>query len=261
MDNTQSSELQRAQNESVYSLTAFEHYQRVAKMLAASELVPKEFRSIQNAMIALEMANRTGASPLMVMQNLYIVHGKPGWSSTFIIAGINSCGRFNALRYEMGGTPGADDRSCIAWTAEKHVKIPEGIRTLADAYEANLPVLEGPQVTMKMAKAEGWIDKNGSKWKTMPDLMIRYRAAAFFGRLYAPEITMGMQSQEEIIDVSAVEVHNSLGQSTHDWVMLEELFDEKRAMLSDAELTSATRIIEGKEENSFTKLEQLLNSK
>jgi hypothetical protein len=61
--------------------------------------------------------------------------------------------------------------------------------------------IEGPPVTMKMAKAEGWVDKNGSKWKTMPELMIRYRAAAFFGRLYTPEIMMGMQTKEEILDI------------------------------------------------------------
>ena len=54
---------------------------------------------------------------------------------------------------------------------------------------------------MDMAKAEGWVDKSGSKWKTMPELMMRYRAAAFFGRLYAPEITMGMHSVEEIVDI------------------------------------------------------------
>jgi hypothetical protein len=31
--------------------------------------------------------------------------------------------------------------------------------------------------------------------------MMRYRAAAFFGRLYAPEITMGMHSVEEVVDI------------------------------------------------------------
>lgn len=54
---------------------------------------------------------------------------------------------------------------------------------------------------MEMAKAEGWVGKSGSKWKTMPELMIRYRAAAFWGRLYVPEIMMGMHTMEEIEDV------------------------------------------------------------
>jgi hypothetical protein len=76
--------------EDSFSQGTFEHAQSVAKMLCTSALIPKEFQgNIQNTMISLEMANRIGASPLAVMQNLYIVHGKPSWSSTFIIASIN----------------------------------------------------------------------------------------------------------------------------------------------------------------------------
>jgi hypothetical protein len=185
MDNT----LTNIPNENAFSTQTFEHAQRVAKMLCTSSLIPKEFQgNVQNTMIALEMANRIGASPLMVMQNLYIVHGKPSWSSTFIISAINSCKRFDPLRFELTGT--GDAMSCYAWTTEK----------------GKTDRIEGPAVTMKMAKAEGWIDKNGSKWKTMPELMIRYRAAAFFGRLYAPEIMMGMQTKEEILDVNHVDI-------------------------------------------------------
>lgn len=173
--------------ESAFSLKTFDHAQRVAKMLSSSTLIPKEYQgNIQNTMIALEMANRIGASPLMVMQNLYIVNGKPGWSSTFIISAINSCGRFEPLRFDLTGF--GDTMKCIAWTL---------IKGKEDR-------VEGPAITMEMAKAEGWLAKNGSKWKTMPELMIRYRAAAFFGRLYAPEILMGMQTMEEVIDIEPV---------------------------------------------------------
>ena len=181
-------QLQTVPNDSSFSVQTFDHAQRVAKMLSSSTLIPKDYQNnIQNTMIALEMANRIGASPLMVMQNLYIVHGKPSWSSTFIIAALNSSKKFSPVRFELSGE--GDEYGCYAW-----------------AYEVgNNEKITGPKVTMKMAKAEGWIDKNGSKWKTMPELMLRYRAAAFFGRLYAPEITMGMQSMEEVIDIQPIE--------------------------------------------------------
>lgn len=182
-------ELTTIPNNNAFSTQTFEHAQRVAKMLATSDLIPKEYKgNVQNVMIALEMANRIGASPLMIMQNLYIVHGKPSWSSTFIISAINSCKRFEPLRFDVTGS--GDDLSCVAYTYEK----------------GKLERIEGPAVTMKMARLEGWVDKNGSKWKTMPELMIRYRAAAFFGRLYAPEIMMGMQTREEIMDVQHTEI-------------------------------------------------------
>lgn len=170
--------------EGSFSVQSFDHAQRVAKMLSSSSLVPDTYKNnIQNTMIALEMANRIGASPLMVMQNLYIVQGKPSWSSSFIIASLNNCKRFSALRFELSGE--GDAYGCTAWAKDLATK----------------ERLEGPKVTWEMVKAEGWLAKTGSKWKTMPELMFRYRAAAFFGRLYAPDILMGMHTQDEMFDM------------------------------------------------------------
>lgn len=249
-------------NASVFSLQLFDHAQRVAVMLCKSSLIPKDYQgNVQNTMIALEMANRIGASPLMVMQNLYIVHGKPGWSSQFIIATINSCGRFHSLRFDMQGNEGSMDRSCTAWSVEKHVEIPNKIRTLQQAKDAELPILEAPKVDMAIAKAEGWIDKNGSKWKTMPDLMLRYRGAAFWGRLYAPELLMGMQTTEEIVDVQHQVVGEVVQQDEITPEQLQTLLDEKIAFLNKPEFENAKRIIAGKEVESYRKLHTFLTSK
>ena len=51
-----------------------------------------------------------------------------------------------------------------------------------------------------MAIQEGWYFKKGSKWQTMPQQMAMYRAAAFFGRVYAPEVTMGIYTKDEVED-------------------------------------------------------------
>lgn len=220
------------------TVSSFEHAQRVAKMLSSSSLIPKEYQSnIQNTMIALEMAHRTGASPLMVMQNLYIVHGKPSWSSSFVIAALNSSNRFEALRFEVKGE--GDSLECFAWTYTKG---------------EHKERIEGPAVTMKMAKAEGWVDKNGSKWKTMPTLMIRYRAAAFFGRLYAPEITMGMLTEDEYRDIAPIKNEVSLDEVI-------AVFEVVEGELTKPEYDNAKRIIEGKEKDSYGKLLEVLKSK
>lgn len=169
-----------------FNLQSFELIQRVSKAFASSDLVPKQYQgNLPNCMIAMDMAQRMGANPLMVMQNLYIVHGTPGWSSKFLIATINVCGRFSALRYEWKGEPGKPDYGCRAWAIEK----------------ATNERLDGIWVTWEMVNAEGWASKNGSKWKTMPDQMFVYRAAAFWQRAYAPELGMGLQTAEEIGDV------------------------------------------------------------
>jgi len=165
---------------------AFEMLQRQAKMFAASSLVPKEFTgNVANCAIAINIAKRLGADPFMTIQNVDIIHGRPSFRATFLIAMVNAAGRFEPLQFRMDGTEGKPDRSCVAWTKSK----PEGT------------LLEGPKITLEMAKAEGWSTKNGSKWLTMPELMLRYRAAAFFARLYAPDITLGMMTAEEVADV------------------------------------------------------------
>lgn len=165
---------------------AFKQIQRVAKVFTSSQLVPTTFQgdaNLGNAIIALNMAKRMGADPLAVMQNIYIVHGKPSWSSQFIIACLNSCGRYSPLRFKIEGE--GENRTCTAWAIEKGTN----------------ERLEGPPVSIGMAKKEGWLGKNGSKWLTMPELMLRYRAATFFGRLYAPELMMGMGTAEEMLEV------------------------------------------------------------
>lgn len=170
------------------SAEGFELLQRQAKMFCGSSLVPQQFQGEQNfgnAIIALEMAQRMNASPLMVMQNLYIVYGNPGWSSKFLIATFNQCGRFEAIKYKETGKKGTDSQGIIAYTREN----------------GSDEIIQGPEVTILIAKQEGWYDKKGSKWKTMPDQMLRYRAAAWLIRTTAPEISMGLQTTDEIIDV------------------------------------------------------------
>lgn len=178
------------QSLSVYgSPDNFEQAQRVAKMLASSTMVPKEYQgNIANSLVALEMSNRMGVSPLMVMQNLHVIHGRPSWSATYLIAAINTSGKFGPLRFRISGE--GDGLSCVALAKDL----------------ASGEMLEGPAVSIGMAKKEGWFGKTGSKWQTMPDLMLRYRAAAFFSRLYAPEVAMGLLTSDEVQDIDYVEV-------------------------------------------------------
>lgn len=175
------------------SIQAFEDAQRMVKVFANSQLVPATFKGdIGACIIAMNMANRMGADILQVMQSLYIVHGKPSFSSAFLIACFNRCGRFSTIRYRMEGERNTDNWSCTAYCTEL----------------ATGEVVEGVKVTIAMAKAEGWWskkDRNGketSKWQTMPELMLRYRAATFLIRSVAPEIALGFQTTEEAIDIT-----------------------------------------------------------
>jgi len=168
------------------SVAGFELLQRGANLLAASTLVPTTYQNnVPNCVIALNMAHRMSADPLMVMQNLYVVQGKPGWSAQFLIATFNQNGRFTALRYEWVGEKGTDAWGCRACAVEKSTG----------------EKLVGSLVTIGLAKEEGWTGRAGSKWKTMPEQMLMYRSAAWFIRAYAPEIAMGLLTAEEHQDI------------------------------------------------------------
>lgn len=208
------------------SLQSFEFMQRTAKMFAASTMVPAAYQSmvvkgygdkqtvepnpaaISNCMIALDMSQRMNANPLMIMQNLHIIEGRPSWSSQFIIAAINNCGKFSPLRFDLEWLDEMDATfSTFEWVDRRKVEKKTSVRIknarcVAWAIEkATGERLESAPVTMEMAVNEGWFGKNGSKWKSMPDLMMRYRSAAFFGRIYAPELLMGLPAVDELHDI------------------------------------------------------------
>lgn len=195
----------------------FETYQRIAMPLSESNFVPAAYKgNVGDCVIAVEMAARLGVFPLTVMQNLCIVKGTPTWKSKFLIGCVNTCGRYTTLDYhtEIDGVvgdvtyktwvkkdgksteiqkpfeyPGLDNLSCVAFATEK----------------ATGRVLKSPAVSIRMAIQEGWYTKDGSKWPSMPELMLRYRAASYWVSTYAPELSMGFRTEEEQRDIVDVE--------------------------------------------------------
>jgi len=162
----------------------FEHGWRVANMLASSTMVPKHFQeNVGNCMIALNLSARVGLDPFMLMQKMGIIQGKPALEAQLIISLVNRTGLFTPIDYELTGE--GDEMQCYAYATK-----------LSTGKE-----LKGPVVSIDMAKKEGWYGKAGSKWKTMPELMLRYRAASFFCSVYCPEAKLGMLSNEEAHDI------------------------------------------------------------
>ena len=162
---------------------------QAAQALSKSTLVPANFQGKpENVLIAVEQAQRLNVSPFMVMQNLYVIQGRPSWSSKFLIAMINGSGKFDEeLHFDEKTDKNGKPFSCLAWTVK------DGRR------------IDGVEVNMDMAQVEGWLTKNGSKWKTLPALMLRYRAASFFANLNCPELTLGMYTKEEVEDNNFME--------------------------------------------------------
>ena len=170
---------------------AFNQTLKMAQMLSQSALVPQNYQNKpQDCFIAIDIASRLGCSPIYVMQNLYVVKGKPSWAGQACMAIIMASNRFANVRLCYVGKPGSDDRGC-------YVKATR----LCDGEEVT-----GTVVTMEMAKAEGWT--SNSKWRNMGEQMLGYRAASFFARLHCPDALMGLQTDDEIVDVDSAKRSN-----------------------------------------------------
>jgi hypothetical protein len=171
----------------------FAMLQRKGQALAASSIIPKDFQNnLPNCMIAMEMAQRLNTGELEIMQNLYVIHGRPSFSASYLIAKVNNSSILKGrLKFEMVGEAGTDDYGCFAYGID------------SDTEEK----LCGTVITVRMAKAQGWWGKNGSKWPDMTDQMLQYRAASFWSRVYAPDATMGMHTVEEVQEIQEKEIN------------------------------------------------------
>ena len=177
-----------------FGSTKFGTMLTLANRLATSKLVPQQFRGApEDIYLALDMAERMNMNPLLVMQNLYVVQGRPAWSSQFIIACVNASRRYTPLRFKIERDKSGNILSCQCVANDR----------------ATGELLTGTKITAEMVRSEGWETKAGSKWKTMPEQMYRYRAAAFFARVNCPEVTMGIYSADEVREFSEPEAEAS----------------------------------------------------
>lgn len=170
----------------VYSdVTTYNQYMKMAECLSKTELLPAQYRGKPaDCLIIIDVARQIGASPLFVAQNMYIIKGSPSWSAQYSASVIKT--NFTNVKVELQGEG-----------------LKRGCRIIATDKNGNL--CEGTRVTIEMAKQEGWFSKQGSKWQTMPDQMLIYRAYSFFARAYCPDKLLGIHDEFENLDISKIE--------------------------------------------------------
>lgn len=180
---------------------------KIGRFYADSDLVPDHYRNKPgNCAIAFQLAKRMKIDPMTMMQQSYIVHGRPGIQAKLYIALLNTSDRLSGrLWYEVERDKAGAIASCIAC-----------------AKDADGVVHKGAAITPAMVKAEGW-DRarkdQPSKWTTIPEQMYRYRAASFLGNSDFPDVTLGLATVEELEDVSGENVVSGTGSSVAtEWV-------------------------------------------
>lgn len=205
----------------------------ISKRFANSEMVPDFYKAgavlkkgqppqtaekaEANCFIAINMAMRLKADPLMVMQNMKPIMGSPTLSAQFIIALINNSGIYDDLEFDFvnKGPISNVKYTDYEWDQRAGGKIAKEMVfagpvdnwtcTCKTRKVGTTKDIVGPEVSIEMAIKELWYTKAGSKWPNMTELMLTYRAATFWKSTHAPHITMGLPSTEEIVDSRNIE--------------------------------------------------------
>lgn len=167
-------------------LEAFRGQFKVAMQYAKSDLVPPTFKGKpENVVIAMGLSDKTGIDLFTIMQNLTIIKGKIGWTGSFCKTLIEKTGKYTDIEYVYVGEKGKDNFGCYVQAVQK----------------SNGKIIKGTTVDMAMVKAEHW--NTNTKWNSMSEQMLGYRAASFFARLHCPEALSGIRTTEENEDIVA----------------------------------------------------------
>lgn len=150
-----------------------------AKMMADSEMVPKNFRGKPgDVMIAVQMGAEVGLSPMAAIQNIAVINGKPG------IYGDAGKG----ILLAAGCIVEEDDIEIVKATGRARCKVTRRGR----------PPVERTY-TIDNAKTAGLWNKDGP-WKTNPERQMAWRAFWFAARDAAADLLKGLGGAEELAD-------------------------------------------------------------
>jgi hypothetical protein len=176
----------------LYDGSAFDHLWRVAKAFSMSGMVPAHFQGKpESCMVALMYAQQLGEHPMVMFQEVTVINGRPETSARFAIARANKSGL-------LAGP--------ITWKARGQG---ETLEVQASAVLRQTGEEIAATVSMREAVADGWT--RNSKYKSIPEQMLRWRAATRLINLYIPEVLFGLRVKDEIDPVSVRNVTPTTG--------------------------------------------------
>jgi hypothetical protein len=146
---------------------------RQAEALAKSGMIPDHFTNKPLMVFPIvQLAYDLNLPPLTVLQNCFMIGGKPGISAKMCIALCNRAQKFaGPIRFKSEGS--GDD---LAVTA------------LAPLHDGDVVEVT---VDLALARREGWT--RNKKYQSMPEHMLRLRAATWLINLYCPEVLLGLE--------------------------------------------------------------------
>lgn len=162
---------------------ALDHRYRLAKAFSMSGMVPPHFQGKPEAcLVAMLYAEQLGEHPMLLFQEMSVINGRPNTSSRFAISRANKSGLLQGP---------------ITWKSKGQG---DALEVTASASLRETGEVITATVTMKEAAADGWT--RNSKYKSIPEQMLRWRAATRLINLYIPEVLFGLGVKEEVEQVT-----------------------------------------------------------
>lgn len=213
------------------NITVMEKAYKFSEIIAQADIIPSHYRGKPaNVFIAVQSALRMNLDPMMVMQNTFVISGKLGMNSAFAISLANGSGCLKSgITYDIEGSE-------------------DSLKVTAKATLKSSGVEISYSIGMKEAMAEGWT-KN-PKYSSLPELMLRYRAATLLIRTHMPEVLNGMHMTEELEDVESAKtmrtVESPVAQTNKATSLLDSFLEVEEIVtnsMEDAEIIEAAPTI------------------
>lgn len=154
--------------------------QEYAKLIASSELVPKDYRGKPgNVLVAVQMGAELGLSPMQSLQGIAVINGRPSVWGDALIGLVLASPVCEYVREEF------DEQSMAAICRAKRRGSPQEVVrvfSMEDAKVAGLAGREGP-------------------WRQYPRRMLQMRARGFALRDAFADVLKGLAIAEEVGDI------------------------------------------------------------
>ena len=153
---------------------------RMARVLCNSGLIPSGLNTPEKVTVALQWGFELGLSPMVAVNNIAVVNGKPTMSADM----LHAIARHNPEYAGLKWIEQTDKRAeCVV------------IRKTANYTEETKGVY-----TWEMAQAAGLTSKDN--WKKYPSRMLKHRALSYALRDAFPDVLAGIYNPEEMESVT-----------------------------------------------------------
>lgn len=182
-------------------LTTIDETYRMAKGLIMSGLLPKSIKTAEQAFAIITLGAELGFAAWQSMNSIDVIQGKPtlkpqamlalihrsGLAELVKIPNVDEIAKANAATVTMTRKGGMTHTETFTWKMAELMETTEYV----DNQKRTIPMVQK------------------YNWRTMPEIMMKWRAVSACARVVFPDVIMGMYTADEI-DADSIRVSDAI---------------------------------------------------